>query len=723
MKILTGIFLLFIAFANLKHLSKQLTTRNWYFSSISGNDTTGDGTIAKPYRSISRLNAIFPVVVGSGDSIFFKRGETFKTTTGIIVSQDNIFIGAYDMGNRPVISGTISLTQWYATSRTNIWICGQVLNMDSINLVTVNNQPVQMGRWPNLDNNNGGYNIIKKSTDSSITQRTWTGETADQPTIHPGSELVFRATKFFTTRSIVSKYTSPTAIIRLKWTDQMDFAGPPANANSDTSKWGYFFQNDSTLLDVNTEWYYNRSSKKLEMFSTTGMPGNVQAAASVNLLTFNSTIDHLTISDINFDGCDQDALLLTAGSFTTISNCVIENAGRNGINVNPATNVSILNNSILNSLSKGIALFNGAHYCTIKNNFIRNSGQLIGHGSGNTEDGHSSFSGDGVYIYHSGNAKKADIEYNQIINSGYAAIHFGRSDSTIVKYNYCDTACNVNDDGGIIYTYTGSLDTSHKGRQIISNIVLHGIGVPYGSGNFVAGAGIAAIYNDRGSNNIIQDSNYCAYCEKGIFMNYGCINMKVRNNTLFNNSHQLQVNTRSGDITRLNVITKNICYSAATNQVCFWAYSDTDTSLLRSFGIVDSNYYLRPLSSPIFTATIMHRQGKKPDGKTYSADISLTNWQNAYPYDGNSHISPFTYASTAVQDTSLRVEYNPTSANKTIPMLATYADVYGISYNRTITLPKYKNALLNKTSPLLPDELERPVDENPRIKTRRKPKR
>lgn len=54
--------------------------RGWYFSSSTGNDNTGNGTLATPYQTLIKLQSIITngnVTFQPGDSVLFKKGDVF----------------------------------------------------------------------------------------------------------------------------------------------------------------------------------------------------------------------------------------------------------------------------------------------------------------------------------------------------------------------------------------------------------------------------------------------------------------------------------------------------------------------------------------------------------------------------------------------------------------------------------------------------------------------
>ncbi len=87
---------------------------NYYFSPWSGDDTRTSAeaqSASTPWKSTSKLNTFFSSLQ-PGDSVLFKRGETFYGSITISksgIKGSPIVIGAYGTGNRPVITALTRL--------------------------------------------------------------------------------------------------------------------------------------------------------------------------------------------------------------------------------------------------------------------------------------------------------------------------------------------------------------------------------------------------------------------------------------------------------------------------------------------------------------------------------------------------------------------------------------------------------------------------------------
>jgi hypothetical protein len=85
------------------------STYNWYFSNSTGNDVTGNGTQASPWRSLAKLNAMLDTLTNGTDSasIYLRRGDMWTLTSniGIQIDRSNVTIDAYGSGPKPILSG------------------------------------------------------------------------------------------------------------------------------------------------------------------------------------------------------------------------------------------------------------------------------------------------------------------------------------------------------------------------------------------------------------------------------------------------------------------------------------------------------------------------------------------------------------------------------------------------------------------------------------------
>ena len=96
-----------------------------YYLSVLGDDAHSPAEAqspSTPWKSLARLNE-FMGGLHPGDTILFRRGDVFQGTLRVTASGNAasaLVFGAYGSGSDPVISGLMSLQNWYAAG-SNIW--------------------------------------------------------------------------------------------------------------------------------------------------------------------------------------------------------------------------------------------------------------------------------------------------------------------------------------------------------------------------------------------------------------------------------------------------------------------------------------------------------------------------------------------------------------------------------------------------------------------------
>lgn len=91
-----------------KRLETALRARatTYYFDAISGDDTSGAGTQASPWKTITKAQSVHDAWTAgeAGLALLFKRGTEFVSDTGLVVSKACVTVGAYGTGARPLWS-------------------------------------------------------------------------------------------------------------------------------------------------------------------------------------------------------------------------------------------------------------------------------------------------------------------------------------------------------------------------------------------------------------------------------------------------------------------------------------------------------------------------------------------------------------------------------------------------------------------------------------------
>ncbi len=643
-------------------LSKAAT----YYVSSSGNDTNSGLTESLPWATLTRVNS---ATFKAGDQILFQRGGTFYGSLTINQSGatgNPITIGAYGTGLNPVITGFTIVSAW-TNLGNNIWeSTNTVSSLNDCNIVTINGANTAMGRYPKITDSNKGYLTYQTHLgQTSITSNNLTG--APNWT---GAEVVIRNQAFHLKRSIVSSQSGST----------INF-GDIGEGFSDGN--GFFFQNDIRCCTQQNEWYYNPSSKKIRIYSTS-QPSNVNVASIENLITINS--NYLVFNNITFTGANGCAFYCwdhnPRYNHITISNCTFSNIGVSAI-YTLANDFLVSNNTISNCNISAIETSYGG-YVEISNNTIQNIGLL--HGMRNNK----------VYTMCNaavdcGNVTGWTVKNNSIQNVGFNGISCWASDSVLIQNNFVNNFCSVLDDGGAIYTYAAS-GTSFHAVKINGNICINGIGAVEGS-TFVHNA--PGIYLDQGSNNEEVCYNSIANVAGSGIHWTSAGNNNAHHNTVYNASENQFSSSYyggaapipTGDKIKNNIfVSKMKGTSSMDYQKCLYIYfSGTNpTSLILAAATLDSNYYARPIADDnvIFVNQSVWANSFK----------TLSDWQTFSSQDTHSHKSCQTL--TNVND--FQFEYNETKVVKTIAISQPMIDVKGNKYVGNVTLQPYTSIVLMK---------------------------
>lgn len=88
---------------------------NHHFDSVNGDDDSGDGSPANPWRTLVKAQAALDAWTpdDGGLALLFRRGQVFKGLTGLSVTKDRVTVAGYGEGSRPLLS---RFTQEYPIS-------------------------------------------------------------------------------------------------------------------------------------------------------------------------------------------------------------------------------------------------------------------------------------------------------------------------------------------------------------------------------------------------------------------------------------------------------------------------------------------------------------------------------------------------------------------------------------------------------------------------------
>src|SRR6478735_10146069 len=135
------------------HLS---LARNYYVSA-TGDDGNA-GSKQAPWKSIDKVNAFR---FNAGDSILFNRGDSFY---GALNCQSGtgsrpIVYSDYGTGKLAVITGFKTIKDWKNIGN-RIFESNQISDLETVTMVVIDGKRYAMGRYPNNDEENGGFITI-----------------------------------------------------------------------------------------------------------------------------------------------------------------------------------------------------------------------------------------------------------------------------------------------------------------------------------------------------------------------------------------------------------------------------------------------------------------------------------------------------------------------------------------------------------------------------------
>lgn len=646
-----------------------------YYVAPDGDDTHSGTSADQAWSSIGQVNN---VTLQAGDSVLFKRGGTYLGTLNMRQSGSSaapIKVGAYGDGDRPILSGFQTPTDW-KNDGNGIWEsvcsgCGSLVNM-----VVINGAEQAMGRYPNT----GYLNVQSHDNNASITDNAissmpdWTG-----------GDVVIRKNHWIIDRNKITGQSGNT----------ISYAS--ASKYSATDGYGYFIENHIKTLDKEGEWYYDGNTKTFFLYTNQDPSNQNVLVASVDSVINVSNQNNIVFDGLTIEGSNQKTVSLVNATGITIQNSAILFSGTNGIDVTNVGGLTVQNNTIAHTNNNAFTTRTCTN-CSIIKNAITDTAMIPG--MGKSADGN----GYGINISGTGNR----VANNTVTNTGYIGINFNGQDS-VVENNTVNGFASVKDDGGGIYLWTSTLEPQYTNRTIRNNIVINGVGASSGAYDEARFALDTKGYNTAigTANGIYLDDN-AAFAEvtgntiannngQGIFI-HNAHDFTIANNTIVNNTYGqilMAHDTLYPNSPIRNVVLKgNTLLSSKASQLSLKLMSpDNDFD---KFGTFTNNGYFRPSADADDIAFVQQvTAGKRP-----TAYYNLTQLQSTLAVDTGS-----TAVNFSVADAPL-FQYNASSSSTTLSLDGAYKDLAGKVSTNSITIPAFGSVALLKTT-------VQPVDTTP----------
>jgi len=659
--------------------SIRLNATNYYVDAVGGADGNAGTSTGAAWQTISKVNS-FQASFVSGDSILFKRGQSFTGTLRLNkdgTSGSRIVYGAYSTGANPIFDGFTTLTSWTSlgSNKYEKTISGQ---SEWLNMVLVDGVFCPVGRYPNFDPANNGW-VDKIDSHTGLT--SFVSSTISGYPSFVNGEVVVRKLHWIVDRLRVLSQTSNTVGVRPILTPS---GQDPYGINDE---WGFFFQNHVNTLDLHKEWSFDSTSNKITMYLSSDPTNYTIRVSNTDTLVDATLMDYIDFVNIDFQGANTIGVFMNSSSNIRWYNCNFNFMGVTAIKAAASDCSTFTIDGCGFTYINGTAIDgNSSNAWTIQNCTVNHIADVRGMSySGDSQANFASYLGDGT-----------TFKLNNLKNIGYIGLHYVESNILILN-NVVDSFCIGRDDGAAFYTYGGS---TYSNRKVFWNIVSNGIGDPYGVDPAVAGSSAYGLYTDDATNHITLAYN-TVYNVTGAGYHFnGSDSVKIYGNTFYNNYVGFNLNGSQGGASANIVMKKNIFFQTDSAQYVGKVYQ-TGNAYTNWPGSIDSNWYCRPEWEPASVNSNGYNAGWPPivhdggiieyyDGGLYKY-VALANWQSyATNWDDNSQKSP-NFVTTS--NDTLYVNKTNGSVNTSTGgrMLK---DIEGNIYDGSVTLQPFQGLLL-----------------------------
>jgi parallel beta-helix repeat protein len=713
-KLLCVPLLVGLLLASAPGISRAANT-TYYVSSSEGDDDNDGLSTSEPFETISKVNSL---ALEPGDRVLFKCGDTWHGEQ-LVVSNSGaagnlITFGSYpaDCVDKPILSGARPISGWTSTGTANIYVADLSTGANTgrfahgVNQLFRGAERLPMGRWPNLDQPDGGYSTIDGQpsgdhiTDNQLPAGNWTGAVAH-----------IRGMRWYILNRQVTGRSGQTLIL-----------GADAGCwGGNCTGWGYFVNNHLNTLDREGEWYYDAPpAHRVYLFTAGGAPADGEIEGSVVLkdddrswggvmLGVDRTQDEnapgiscVVVENLDVRRWFRHGIATPTNHahyenhHVTLRDNAISDVDSIGINLaawvwgaqdgrpdgwRGGYNMTVYGNVIERANRMGINTY--SRNSTFSNNVIRDVGLIenlgaVGLGCSFTDgEGLCTEDGDGFRIKID---KAADSGcYNTVTNNrleriGYGGVQvFGHHNT--LKHNVIINACYTKGDCGGIGVYSGSFSQSSVyDLTFRENIIDNTIGNTDGCHSTYDDLFGFGFYLTNAKNVTLDGNTVISSTVHGILFQNAT--GSVTGNTLYGNGYAREYDGAQvyvgGSPSYVSSHTGNVLYGRQQHVRTLWIDDPGQ------FGSSDNNYFFNP-----YQASHIHASGNR----------SLASWQSYSGKDGASKEHWFTLDPS---DPPLsRIFYNDTQSAQLIDLgVRKYLDLDQNTLMGSITLQPFESVVL-----------------------------
>jgi hypothetical protein len=682
----------------------------YYVSSSAGSDTNTGTSQGTPFQSVTKVNSLN---LQPGDQVLFKCGDTWRADPLILTHSGTaaapIQFGSYpflDCANKPALSGSRPITGWTLNAPNVYQAALPAADFPSgVNQLFRSGARLALGRWPNLDAPNAGYSFVdahtaggSQITDNELPAGNWNGAIVHIKNIR---------------WSMLDRQVTGTSAKTLTLNTGLSCL---VSAWGSCAGWGFFINNSRITLDRDGEWYYDPSSRLVYLYSTPGVPAEIEGSvvpANASDLTQGGLmlsgggatafviVDNLEIKNWFNHGIGTPGGMVS-GIYhdVTLRNLAIRDVDGAGANLsswlqNPPDGIQGLrggyNLIFEDNLIEGANAFGITGYfasSTFIHNTLRNIALLknlgkSGMGCGLTS-GECTENGDGFRIRQHMPANSGfgnTLNGNYFEKIGYNGVDVFGPETTLENNVISESCFTKADCGGVrVFGDHNLATTPVYNIHLVNNLILNIPGNVDGCHASLAAFGMG-LYVDNYSRNVETRGNTVVNTTvSGIL--YQRSTGQIVGNTVFNASSgtefSAQIDLGGGET--LVTMSKNQVYGLKSN--AWTLYASSLSNILSS----DYNAYFQPYVSQQIA------YGPSWARKTFSQ------WQTFSGQDAHSNMNWFTQP---VGETSRgQIFYNQNGLPLTINLgVRQYLDLNQTPLLGSLTLPPYSSKILVDNGP------------------------
>lgn len=529
--------------------------RNLIYISNSGNDTTGNGSLASPYATLAKASS----VTLSNMFIYLDKGSVFINDKLSLSGKNNITLDSYGSGNAPILRGLKSLTGWI-NEGGNIWSKQDSTLPTEITNLFIGGVRALLGK-----------SAVKTATSGSSSTLSDTA-LSEADGFYDNAELVIKYWDWSRGISRVSSYASKTFTFPIYYQDEeTDYAYTVSAGKT------YWIQNHRNLLTAQNQWAYNNITKTVYIYSTVS-PSGVTCTYGDDCIIAESC-KYLTIKNISIDGACKTGININLSSYVLIDNIDFTYSGIYSIYIRETKTVTIQNCSGIEQNNDFVNI-SKSNNIKILDNYVSKCGMVAEQNRYMPVFSRGGTAGITVML-----SDNILVRGNEVGHTAYIAIGVYYGHKFLVEKNYVHHFTYNKYDGGGIYIVTGSrwfiptrnIAPTTDGR-VLRNIATDGRPTQNSSG----------IYFDNYTQEFECAYNFCSGSRYNLHLHEN-LGLNVHHNTLVaeNGSTTNLYHTMTNATSIRSIIENNTLISKTTAASSVYV----NVSSVRTHTYKDNTYY------------------------------------------------------------------------------------------------------------------------------------